>query len=96
MTIPEIKNERLELRLTNQQKDVIARAARIRGFKTVTDYLLHMAITDSAQALRDHQLMDLSERDRKLFMKKLNNAPAPGKSLKKAYARYLSLATKSK
>lgn len=84
------KNQRLELRLTKLQKEVISKASSVSGFKNVSDYILHIAITDSKNVIREQQIFELSERDRISFMETLENPPKPGKNLKKAMANYLS------
>jgi uncharacterized protein (DUF1778 family) len=86
----ENKNQRLELRLTKLQKDFISKASSVSGFKNVSDYILHIAISDSRNVIRQQQLFELSERDRVSFMETLENPPKPGKNLKKAMANYLS------
>lgn len=88
--IEENKNQRLELRLTKLQKEVISKASNVSGFKNVSDYVLHIAITDSRNVIREQQILELSERDRISFMETLENPPKPGKNLKKAMADYLS------
>lgn len=86
----ENKSQRLELRLTKLQKDFISAASSVSGFKNVSDYILHIAINDSKNVIREQQLFELSERDRVSFMETLENPPEPGKNLKKAMANYLS------
>ncbi len=84
------KSQRLELRLTKLQKDFISKAASVSGFKNVSDYILHIAISDSKNVIHEQQIFELSERDRISFMGTLDSPPAPGKNLKKAKANYLS------
>ena len=86
----ETKNQRLELRLTKQQKEFISKASSVSGFKNVSDYILHIAISDSKTIIREQQLFELSERDRISFMDTLQNPPKPGRSLKKAMTSYTS------
>ena len=86
----ENKNQRLELRLTKLQKEVISKASRVRGFKNVSDYILHLAISDSKIVIREQQIFELSERDRISFLETLENPGRPGKNLKKAMKNYLS------
>jgi uncharacterized protein (DUF1778 family) len=89
-TPEENKSQRLELRLTKRQKDFISKASSVSGFKNVSDYILHLAISDSKNVIREQQIFELSERDRVSFMETLENPPEPGKNLKKAMASYLS------
>lgn len=91
----ENKSQRLELRLTKSQKDFISKASSVSGFKNVSDYILHIAISDSKSVIREQQILELSERDRVSFMETLQKPPEPGKGLKKAMASYLSF-TKGK
>lgn len=86
----ENKSQRLELRLTKIQKEIISKASQVSGFKNVSDYLLYIAITDSKNVMREQQIFELSQKDRVSFIKALQHPPKPNKSLKKALENYLS------
>ncbi|MDE8347827.1 MAG: DUF1778 domain-containing protein [Acidocella sp.] len=69
------RTERLEARVTPEQKAQIEHAASLEG-RSVTDFVL-MAVRDAAlRAIDEHQRLVLSVRDARLFVEALN-APPP-------------------
>ncbi len=67
--------ERLEARVTAEQKALIEHAASLQG-RSVTDFVL-AAVQDAAlRAIDEHQRLTLSLRDARVFVEALN-APPP-------------------
>lgn len=57
-----VRGERLETRVTADQKNLIERAAALQG-RTVTDFVL-TSVQDAARwAIEEHQRLDLSVRN---------------------------------
>lgn len=69
------KQERLSLRLTAEQKRQIERAAALSG-QSLTDYVVDTVNRQSLQALRDWEVLRLSDRDRDTFLAALDRAEA--------------------
>lgn len=81
------RSERLEARVTKDQKDLIERAAAIQG-RSVTDFVLS-SVQDAAQkAIEDHQRIKLSIRDAEAFVEALLNPPEPNERLRETIRRY--------
>lgn len=81
------RNERLEARVTKDQKDLIERAAAIQG-RSVTDFVVS-TVQDAAQkAIEDHQRIKLSIRDAEAFVEALLNPPEPNERLRETIRRY--------
>jgi uncharacterized protein (DUF1778 family) len=81
------KNQRLEARLTPEQKHLIARAAALRGF-TVTEFVVASAQQAASQALKDFELLTLHDSGRDVFVNALLNPPAPNQAARSAAKRY--------
>ena len=81
------RTERLEARISKQQKALFVRAAELQG-RSLTDFLIASAQDAATETVRAHDAMRLSERDRQAFVSALLNPPAPGKTLKQAAKRY--------
>jgi uncharacterized protein (DUF1778 family) len=81
------RSERLEARITLEQKDLLARAAALLG-RSLTDFVVTAAYETATRTVREHDAMILSDRDRKVFVNALLNPPAPGARLRKAARRY--------
>ena len=83
----ESKKERLEARLTPEQKKHIERAARIKG-TSVSDFVVLSAEDAALRAIYEQQALTLNERAREVFANALLEPPAPGKRLVAAAKRY--------
>ena len=81
------RGARLEARITLEQKDLLVRAAALLG-RSLTDFVVTSAYETAARTVREHEAMILSDRDRKVFVSAVLNAPAPGARLRKAARRY--------
>jgi len=83
----EAKKERLEARVTPEQKKRIERAAIIKG-TSVSDFVVQSAAEAATQTIRDHDVLVLNERAREVFVQALLNPPVSGKRLAAAAKRY--------
>lgn len=82
------KSARLEARISSEQKAKLARAAELRG-QSLTEFLVTSAEEAATRAIRDHEVIDLSARDREAFAAALlAEAPEPGERLRAAAKRY--------
>lgn len=81
------KKERLEARLTVEQKRQIERAANIRGI-SISDFVISSAEEAAVRAIREQETLALNERARIIFAEALLNPPPPGKRLVAAAGRY--------
>jgi uncharacterized protein (DUF1778 family) len=83
----ESKKERLEARLTPEQKKHIEHAARIKG-TSVSDFVVLSADDAAVRTIREQEVLTLNERARDVFVRALLNPPAPGRRLVAAAKRY--------
>ena len=79
------KRERVEARLSAEQKALIERAARLRGC-SLSDYLVRSAQDAAERDIRDHEVIVLSARDSQLFVDALLD-PRPANEALRAAAR---------
>jgi uncharacterized protein (DUF1778 family) len=56
--------------------------------RSLTDFIVASAVESARRILRERELMELSERDRKAFIESLLNPPLPNQRLRKAARRY--------
>lgn len=83
----ESKKERLEARLTPEQKEHIERAARIKG-TSISDFVVLSADDAAIRTIREQEVLVLNERAREVFAQALLHPPAPGRRLAAAVQRY--------
>ncbi len=83
------KRERLEARLTSEQKALLQHAADLQG-RTLSDFVLENVLRDAQEVIREHEVIRLTAEDSRIFMEAVLNPPAPSARLRAAAARYLS------
>jgi uncharacterized protein (DUF1778 family) len=83
----ESKKERLEARLTPEQKKHIEHAARIKG-TSVSDFVVLSAADAALRTIREQEVLTLNERARAVFVNALLRPPAPSRRLVAAARRY--------
>src|SRR5438128_11702444 len=79
--------ERLEARLTAEQKRLIEHAAALQG-RTVTDFVLTSVQEAARRAIEEHQRIDLSIRDSQAFVEALINPQPVNDRLRDTISRY--------
>lgn len=82
------KTQRLEARITQEQKELFQRAAEIQG-RTLTDFVISSLINAANQVIQENEIMILSKRDQEVFVEALLNPPEPSAKLKAAAQRYM-------
>ena len=80
------RDQRLEARITPDQKELIERAACVQG-RTVTDFVVSTLQEAAKQAIADHTVWKLTQEQQKVFIGALTDAPAPNQKLQEAYKR---------
>lgn len=83
------KRERLEVRVSVEQKELVQRAAALLG-RSVSDFVLESAQRAAEEAIREHAIIMLSVQDSQAFAKAVLNPPPPSQRLRAAVARYLN------
>ncbi|MFQ5729969.1 MAG: DUF1778 domain-containing protein [Waddliaceae bacterium] len=81
------KTARLEARVSVDEKKLFQHAAALQG-RSLTEFLVSCAHDTAKKTVQEHEIMELSARDRKAFVSALLKPPVPGKRLKKAAKRY--------
>lgn|SRR5512145_1442761 len=83
---PTRKSERLEARVTPQQKQVLLRAAELLGL-SLTDFLIMSAQQAAEATIREHHIIALTARDSTAFAEAILNPGEPNAALRTAFAR---------
>ncbi|TGV15707.1 DUF1778 domain-containing protein [Mesorhizobium sp. M8A.F.Ca.ET.173.01.1.1] len=82
-----VRSERLEARLTADQKNLIEHAAALQG-RTVTDFVLTSIQEAARRAIEEHQRLDLSVRDSRAFVDALINPQPVNDRLRETVRHY--------
>ena len=82
-----IRAERLEARVTAEQKDLIERAAALQG-RTLTDFVLTSVQNAARRAIEEHHKLALSVRDSEAFVDALLTPQPVNDRLRDTVRRY--------
>lgn len=85
-TATESANERLEARVTAQQKALFREAADLQGV-TLTDFVVSSVHQAAVRALEARHVLDLSRRDQQVFVQAVLRPPTPNARLRTAWSR---------
>jgi len=67
----DLKQERINLRIQSDVKQLLERAAGFEG-KTVSNFILNSALAHAEKTIQEHELMRLNNRDSLAFFEALN------------------------
>ncbi len=81
------KPERLEARVTRQQKQLLQRAADLSG-RSLTDFVISVAQEAALRTLQEFSVITLSAADQQAFVHALLHPPLPNNKLRAAWKRY--------
>ena len=81
----ESANERLEARVTAQQKALFREAADLQGV-TLTDFIVSSVHQAAVRALEARHVLDLSRRDQQVFVQAVLRPSAPNARLRTAWS----------
>ena len=82
--------ERLEARVTAEQKALIERAAALEG-RSITDFVLTSVQDAAKRAIAEHEVIQLSVRDSQAFIEALLNPREPGQRMRERVSTYTEL-----
>lgn len=84
------KRERLEARITHEQKVLFQQAAAMRG-QSLSDFIVSSAEALAEETIERHTIT-VSARDYAMIMEALLNPPEPNENLKRAMERAAAIA----
>ncbi len=86
-------DDRIYARLNSKLKQHIQHAADLKGLD-LTSYVVSTLVADADKTIQEHEVMELSQRDREAFAKSIINPPAPSEYLLAAAKLYKKRATR--
>ncbi len=93
MNKPKIKSSaaaqsRFDTRLTRSQKNLIEEAAIIKGYKSLSEFVIHTMVEVSTPIIEKHNAVLASEKDKRIFFDALANPQKPNRALTRAAKHY--------
>lgn len=83
-----IEKARFDTRLTKEQKTRFEYAAKLGGFRSLTDFIIISVNEKAKSIINEYNTVLASDRDREVFFKALKESPKPNQSLKNAAAAF--------
>ena len=97
MSTKEIKKQekaRFDTRLPKDQKVFFEKAARIGGYRSLTDFVILAVQEKAKQIISENEQIIASDRDSQIFFDAITNPPEANKSLINAAKDYNALLSK--
>ena len=79
---------RFDARLSRSQKDLFEEAARIKGFKSLSEFVIYTTQEAAIMIIEKHNAILASEKDKYIFFHAIVHPPKPNKNLTQAAKRY--------
>lgn len=77
------KNARFDTRLSKEQKVFFEKAARIGGYRNLTDFVVSVVQEKAKKIITENERIIASQQDAELFFEAVLNSKAPNKELRK-------------
>ncbi len=82
-------SERIDFRISRNQKELIKYASELRGFKSLSEFIISCANAEANKIINEHRIVLKSYEDQLLFVNTILNPPEPSERLKEAHSNYL-------
>jgi len=84
------KSERLEVRVSPEQKEFFLKGAALRG-STLSEFVVNALQEAAMRTVKEFEMLELSARGREVFVNTLLNPPMPNSKLRDAADEYKKL-----
>lgn len=81
------RSERLEARVSPQLKSLLQKAAKLQG-SSLSEFISRSVQKAANEVVREYQILKLSTKDSRAFVKAIFKASKPNNKLKSAYLDY--------
>ena len=86
---------RFDTRLPKEHKELFEYAARLGGFRNLTDYVHHVLMEKSTMIIEKHNTILASQKDREIFFKAITGETEPNEPLKAAVKKHSKILKKT-
>ncbi|MFH6966616.1 DUF1778 domain-containing protein [Flavobacterium sp. FlaQc-28] len=88
-------NDRIDVRISKQQKELIKHASVLRGFKNLTEFVIYCINTEANKIIKENETVLKTLEDKKIFVDAILNPPKANDKLKRAQANHSKLIRKN-
>lgn len=83
-----LSKDRIDVRISKEQKEFFKYASELRGFKSLSEFVIHCVFTESNKIVKDNDLIVKTLDDKEKFLKAVLNPPSPNANLRRAQLHY--------
>lgn len=76
-------DERIQLRTSREEKQLLQLACELQGFRNLTAFIMNTMLHECKKVLKEHGDLHLSKRDSTMVIDALTNPPKPNTKLLK-------------
>lgn len=84
-----LSSDRIDFRISKEQKELFKYASELRGFKSLSEFIVFCISKESNQIISENEQVLKSIEDKKIFLEAILNPPTPTDKLKLAQSNYL-------
>lgn len=84
------KNERIDIRVTPEEKELFLEAYKISGDRSFSGFIARIVKTKSFEIIEENKKILASERDKKIFFEAIFSEQEPNQALKEAAKKFIS------
>ena len=77
-------NDRIDVRISKEQKELIKYAAELSGFKSLSEFIVFHIQAKASNIIKERNTVLNTIEDKKIFLEAILNPPEPNDALKKA------------
>lgn len=81
-------NDRIDVRISKEQKELFKYASELSGFKSLTEFVVYCIKSEANKIISENNILLKTIEDKKIFVNALLNPPVPNDKLKKAQLNY--------
>ncbi len=85
---------RFDAKLSNEQKELFEYAARLGGFRTLTEFVIYSVQEKAKSIIEEHNSILATQKDKEIFFNALLHPNKPNAKLQKAAKRYKDVISK--
>ena len=82
-------NDRIDVRISKEQKELFKYASDLSGFKSLTEFIIYSINKEANERIVEHNQVLKSMEDKKVFLEALLNPAEPNAALRKTQLNYL-------
>jgi uncharacterized protein (DUF1778 family) len=83
-----IVNDRIDVRISREQKRLIKYASELRGFKSLTEFVVYCINSEASKIINENNVILSSLEDKRIFVDALLNPLPPNEKLRQAQINF--------